>query len=231
MVAASHLHSLGVVAADFTDPAHERTIYLAAAGLVLLGVVLLVGTVVWWRGTRGEHSALAPLELMGQRSWARAPYADRVRRLESVRVRSDGDPVEPSANQSEEIDLDELLRSFQPGFDDLRDEPVSAPVLIDAVPDSPAVVREADGHLGATPPADADRATSSTSDPADAAVAIAEAGDLIVDVADAEAEADPPDAVEPVVVSDERARGLAVGAAAHISPGVDPLLADGVNET
>ena len=58
-----------LAASDFTDPKHERLIYLAAGGLVLLGVVLTVVTVIWWRGTKGEHAALAPLEVMGDRSW------------------------------------------------------------------------------------------------------------------------------------------------------------------
>jgi hypothetical protein len=192
VVTAPHLHlstrSSGLVAANFTDPAHERTIYLAAGGLAVLGIVLLVGTLVWWRGTKGEHAALAPLELMGQRSWEKAPYTDRIRKLENVRVRSEGDPVEPVVAPPDELDLDELLRSFQPGFDDLRDE--QAPVLVDAAPEAASVVRpDVDGpEAGSDEVAavGADVVEVSASDPDDAAVGIADAGGIVVDAADAE---------------------------------------------
>ena len=58
-----------LASSNFTDPEHERLIWLAVGGLLLLGVVLAVVTVVWWRGTKGEHAALAPLEVMGDRSF------------------------------------------------------------------------------------------------------------------------------------------------------------------
>ena len=87
-----------LLADDFTDPEHERLIYLAAGGLVLLGVVLAVVTVMWWRGTKGEHAALAPLEVMGDRSFdpadprrADPPAGERAHR-------SEGD-VEPAAGR------------------------------------------------------------------------------------------------------------------------------------
>ncbi|MFT3854153.1 MAG: hypothetical protein QM733_15630 [Ilumatobacteraceae bacterium] len=61
-----------LAASNFTDPEHERLIWLAVGGLVLLGVLLAIATVIWWRGTKGEHAALAPLEVMGDRSFAEA---------------------------------------------------------------------------------------------------------------------------------------------------------------
>ena len=39
-----------------------------------------------------------------------------------MRTPHDGD-VEPAAPAADAVDLDEALRSFQPGFDDLRDTP------------------------------------------------------------------------------------------------------------
>ena len=118
-----------LAASNFTDPEHERLIWLAAGGLAVLGVLLAIATVVWWRGTKGEHAALAPLELMGDRSFATMTPVEQSRRLDAVRLQLDGD-VEPSpAVAADAIDLDEALRAFQPGFDDLRDdspEPVPA---------------------------------------------------------------------------------------------------------
>ena len=134
------LSRIGVLAAsDFTDPEHERLIYLAAGGLVLLGVLLTVVTVVWWRGTKGEHAALAPLEVMGDRSWNKLTHVEQTRRLETVRTRTDGD-VEPAA--ADPVDLDEALRSFQPGFDDLRDEPPNTPEEVSEPSIEPAEVGE-----------------------------------------------------------------------------------------
>jgi len=134
------LSRIGVLAAsDFTDPEHERLIYLAAGGLVLLGILLTVVTVVWWRGTKGEHAALAPLEVMGDRSWNKLTHVEQTRRLETVRTRTDGD-VEPAA--ADPVDLDEALRSFQPGFDDLRDEPPNTPEEVSEPSVEPAEVGE-----------------------------------------------------------------------------------------
>ena len=111
-----------LAASNFTDPEHERLIWLAAGGLVLLGVLLLVATILWWRGTKGEHAALAPLELMGDRSFTAMTPVEQHRRLDAVRLQLDGD-VEPSnVVAADAIDLDEALRAFQPGFDDLRDD-------------------------------------------------------------------------------------------------------------
>jgi hypothetical protein len=138
------LSRIGVLAAaDFTDPEHERLIYLAAGGLVLLGILLTVVTVVWWRGTKGEHAALAPLEVMGDRSWNKLTHVEQTRRLETVRTRTDGD-VEPAAVAADPVDLDEALRSFQPGFDDLRDQPPNTADEVSEPSIEPAEVGEAD---------------------------------------------------------------------------------------
>jgi hypothetical protein len=126
-VVPSHPNRLGVIASNFTDPQHERMIYFAAGGLVLLGVALLVATVLWWRGSKSEHAALAPLEVMSQRTWQRSTHVERARQLNNVRPRTDADPDDVQVNVAEEIDLDELLRAFQPGFDDLREPQIVEP--------------------------------------------------------------------------------------------------------
>jgi hypothetical protein len=169
VAAPSHLRPLALAASNFTDPQHERAIYIAAAGLAVLGVALLLGTVIWWRATKGEHSSLAPLEVMGQRTWQQAPHVEQVRRLEHARIRSEGELDELVIHHPDEIDLDELLRSFQPGFDDLRDPGV----LVDAA---------------------ADDVLESAEDAAEDAVA---AGDEVFDVAadDPDLAADDPDPI------------------------------------
>ena len=114
----------GSAADEFSDPKNEQTIYLMAGGLTLLGIGLIVATIWWWRTTRIEHTALAPLEVMSDRSWRSASWGDRRRRLESVRSASNGRPVVDDPHL-QEIDLDALLSSMPVDFDDLRESPVS----------------------------------------------------------------------------------------------------------
>jgi hypothetical protein len=126
-----------VVGSNFNDPTNERLIFLSAAGLAVVGIVLLVGTILWWRRGRQEHPALAPLEVLGSRAWTKAPEGDRRRRLEKVRIGGTGaGPDEPV--RSEPLDLEALVRSVPQAFDDLKepgevieaDEPVIEPVVV-----------------------------------------------------------------------------------------------------
>jgi len=109
-----------VVSADFSDPTNERLIYLSAAGLFLIGVGLLVGTILWWRRGRQEHPALAPLEVLGSRGWTKAGEVERRRRLDKVRL-GGATVVEEEPVRPEPVDLRELVRSLPAAFDDLRD--------------------------------------------------------------------------------------------------------------
>jgi hypothetical protein len=130
----------GIVAADFSDPTNERIIYLSAAGLAVVGLALLVGTILWWRRARQEHPSLGPLEVMGGRAWAKAPEGDRRRRLDHVR-RSGAGALADGSFVSEPVDLEALVRSVPEDFDDLREpsavialpppegEPVSAELV------------------------------------------------------------------------------------------------------
>jgi hypothetical protein len=113
----------GLVGGDFSDPTNERIIYLSAAGLVIVGLLLLLGTIVWWRRGRQEHPALAPLEVMGRRAWEKAPEGDRRRRLDHVRLAGAGATEKARA---EPLDLQALVRSTPQAFDDLR-EPGEVP--------------------------------------------------------------------------------------------------------
>jgi hypothetical protein len=130
---------LGAVASDFSDPTNERLIYLSAVGLVVVGIALLVGTIVWWRRGRQEHPALAPLEILGSRGWNKASEGDRRRKLDQVRVGGSG-VVDDNIIRPEPVDLRELLRSTPQAFDDLRDPgPDGQPlgISIDAPLDAP----------------------------------------------------------------------------------------------
>lgn len=127
----------GMVAGDFSDPTNERIIYLSAAGLAVVGLALLFGTLVWWRRGRQEHPALAPLEVMGGRAWAKAPEGDRRRRLEQVRVAGAGGSVDERV-AFEPVDLEALVRSVPQAFDDLRE-----PSAVIELPPAPAPEAEA----------------------------------------------------------------------------------------
>lgn len=109
-----------IVGGNFSDPTNERLIYLSALGLALLGVLLLVGTILWWRRGRQEHPALSPLEVMGGRAWNKATEGDRRRRLDQVRIAGAGAAVHDLA-LSEPVDLEALVRSVPQAFDDLRE--------------------------------------------------------------------------------------------------------------
>jgi hypothetical protein len=130
----------GIVSADFSDPTNERIILLSAAGLAIVGLGLLVGTLVWWRRGRQEHPALAPLEVMSGRAWANAPEGDRRRRLEQVRLAGAAGSVDERV-ASEQVDLEALVRSVPQAFDDLRE-----PSAVVEAPDATAepVVDESD---------------------------------------------------------------------------------------
>jgi hypothetical protein len=68
------------------DPSRTRTVYVAVALLVALGLALVVLALWLVRRTRVDPQVLAPLELMGDRSWRReADPESRVQRLDEVR--------------------------------------------------------------------------------------------------------------------------------------------------
>lgn len=74
------------MSADLRDVAADRQLYLAAAGLALLGVVVLVMTIWWWRSTRPEPPALASLETMTTKKWRRADEMERHELLTKAKV-------------------------------------------------------------------------------------------------------------------------------------------------
>ncbi len=120
----------GIVGGNFSDPTNERIILLSAVGLVLVGGGLLVGTIVWWRRGREENPVLAPLEVMGGRSWAKASTTERRRQLDEVRVAGAGGASDQVAS-ADPVDLEELMRSDPQAFDDLR-EPSGVVEVVEA---------------------------------------------------------------------------------------------------
>jgi len=126
----------GIVSATFSDPTNERLIYMSAIGLLIVGVALLVGTLLWWRRGRQEHPVLAPLEVMSTRTWEKAPEGERRRLLNSVRINgelvSDAEVV-----RSEPVDLQALVRSVPQAFDDLREPGVAGEAAVVPADEAP----------------------------------------------------------------------------------------------
>jgi hypothetical protein len=68
------------------DTASTRRIQLMAGGLAVLGIGLIGITVWFWRSTRPDPEALAPLEIMGRRRWRRLDTIEQRHRLDDVRA-------------------------------------------------------------------------------------------------------------------------------------------------
>lgn len=109
---------------DIGDPGRTRTVYAAIAFLIAIGVGLLVLAGWLIRSTRVDPEVLAPLELMGQRSWRSGDPVWQRRRLDEVRpagaeplVRMasppDADPdFERGPPLGDFSDFDDLLRDL-----------------------------------------------------------------------------------------------------------------------
>lgn len=113
------LRSSVVLAGSLSESEATRRVFLAAGGLALLGLLLLVGTVWWWRSTRAEHPSLAPLEVMGARRWRKAPTGERQKLVDGVRP--EGAETGPMIVQPEPVDLAALANFDHAGFDDLKE--------------------------------------------------------------------------------------------------------------
>ncbi len=111
-----------LLAANFEDPENARIIYLAAGGLMLIAVLVIIGTVWWWRSVAVEHPSLGPLEVMGTKSWFKGDHNTRQDVLDSVRP--DGaEPGDTSLIVPDPVDLLEMDRTRPLDFDDLLDDP------------------------------------------------------------------------------------------------------------
>ncbi|MGA0863786.1 MAG: hypothetical protein ACO3RB_07840 [Ilumatobacteraceae bacterium] len=65
--------------------ATNMVVNVIGGGLIILGLVLVVVTLAFWRSAVEDPSVLAPLEVMGDRRFARAADERRVDILNSVR--------------------------------------------------------------------------------------------------------------------------------------------------
>ncbi|MEX2626133.1 MAG: hypothetical protein WD225_04580 [Ilumatobacteraceae bacterium] len=102
------------------DSGSTRTVLAAIAFLVAIGIGLLVLAGWLVRATRADPEVLAPLEVMGERSWRRADPVWQRRQLDEVRP-SEAEPLEPMAAPpalDAEFDLGPQLGDFS-DFDDL----------------------------------------------------------------------------------------------------------------
>ena len=89
--------------------ASKLSVNLIGGGLVILGIVLLIATLAFWRAAIEDPAVLAPLEIMADRSFARADQAKRTDMLNEVRT----DGAEP------------IINHFAPAA--LMREPISEP--------------------------------------------------------------------------------------------------------
>jgi hypothetical protein len=152
-----------VAGGQFTDPKNERLLWIAIVGLIAVGLFVLVSTAWWWRSTKLESQALAPLEVMSGRRWRRSTYTERQRLLDGVRP-DDAYALADVRAEPEPVAFDELEPGTAEWLDGLvfdAHEPVAvaaaAPgdVPASSADESPdewvrAHVHEA-GHLSAAP--------------------------------------------------------------------------------
>jgi FtsZ-interacting cell division protein ZipA len=100
-----------------SDPSNQRIVTAVVAGLVLLGMVVVGVTVWFWRSTRPEPAALAPLEEMSRRGFRQLPDDTQKERLDAVRLamaeEAPADAATPPAQEAEPRDdtrpIDPLL--------------------------------------------------------------------------------------------------------------------------
>lgn len=132
------------------DPARTRTVFAAIAFLIAIGIGLLVLAGWLLRSTRIDPDVLAPLEVMGERSWRHADPVWQRRRLDELRP-ADADPLDPMAPPpvaDAEFDLgptlagfddfDDLLRQFGIQLDDASPDTVADPPIDEPAPSDSA---------------------------------------------------------------------------------------------
>jgi hypothetical protein len=78
--------------ASFDDTSNSNRILAVVAILAAIGVLMLIFSYWYWRSTRPEPAALAPLELLSSRRVRKAPPEVRRRVLDEVRPASAGEP-------------------------------------------------------------------------------------------------------------------------------------------
>lgn len=200
MVDGRHFALAGLTADSLSESEATRRVVLAAAGLGLLGVIMLIATIWWWRSTRAEHPSLAPLEVMSARRWFRSNEAQRSRLVEQVRP--EGAERSADAFRPEPVDLSVLAAGDHAGFDDLRDIDLMLGLRL---PGSLAADGESASESFAERPAVVDAVADELDDvdePVVPAIDAAELDDAVDEVADNDVDADAV-AAEPDVLAGE----------------------------
>ena len=118
----------------FLVVASSMSVNVLGIGLIVLGLVLLMVTLAFWRGAVEDPEVLAPLEVMADRSFAKADDAKRLALLNQVRP--DGaEPVvyhaAPAVLSREPIS--EPVRPFRDPFDHADD-------AVDVVPQTASII-------------------------------------------------------------------------------------------
>lgn len=109
-----------LLAADLSDASADRRIYLAAAGLALLGLVMALATAWWWRATRPDHPSLGPLEVMSRSRFATLSDSEQRAALDAARPPTPGADTVVSAMEPP-VDLRRTASEPLPPVDDLLD--------------------------------------------------------------------------------------------------------------
>lgn len=114
--------------------ASSVSVNVLGAGLIVLGLVLLVVTLSFWRAAVEDPEVLAPLEVMADRSFARADETKRLALLNQVRPQG-AEPVvhhvAPAVLVREP--LSEPERPFRDPYDHSDD-------AVDVVPESSSII-------------------------------------------------------------------------------------------
>lgn len=118
----------------FLVVASSMSVNVLGAGLIVLGLVLLVVTLSFWRAAVEDPEVLAPLEVMADRSFARADETKRLALLNQVRP-TGAEPVvhhvAPPVLVREP--LSEPERPFRDRYDHSDD-------AVDVVPESSSII-------------------------------------------------------------------------------------------
>lgn len=109
-----------VALASIGDPDGTRTVTSIVVLLIAIGLALILLAVWIHRTTRPDPELLAPLEVMGERSWRRGDPVWQRRRLDEVRP-AGAKPLAPSVAPPD-LDASFDAGPSARGFDDLRSD-------------------------------------------------------------------------------------------------------------
>lgn len=104
--------------ASFDDSGATNTVLAVVAVLVVIGILVLGFTWWFWRSTKPEPEALAPLELLGTRKIRKTDSDGRRRALDAVRPTS---PATTAPAAAEPVDLAALAARDLPPISELQE--------------------------------------------------------------------------------------------------------------